>query len=447
MATAPNAAAGVDAGAASAVIGAGASSIPSGGGAGDSGQDTGALLSDDAILGITPEGGASETITEPSAQPVTQAAPGTEAQLAIDDFKALFAANPKVQSLWDKYDNSNKLITQFGTVADARKAAETVQMLGGVQHLESLATKAASVDQTDAVFFGGKPEDRKTLANEWYDGEGPQEFAVTSQAISDQIDATLGVMQTRDPQRYLSHMDRITREALGAEKFDGFLDQLATALQSGQGINEAAKALLEWGHRLGLDKGKGQPSPDAERLTQRERELNQREQTWQQQKNDEAVQAAGTAIGTSIRSEITQALGEMKVNGRPLFGANSNKVRETIEGQIKNALDTALAKNPVLVAQVTSLKAKGIQGNQKAMVEAVMRHAKLMMPGVIESVVGEWTKSVVSTANGTAARAAAGASRVDVGSGASSGGRTKGSLPTIKDVNEKKLTPDQILDL
>jgi hypothetical protein len=405
------------------------------------------LLSDDQILGITPETGASEPTTEPAVTQPTTAAPGTEAQLTIDDFKSLFAGNPKVQSLWDKYDNSNKLITQFGTVADARKAAETVQMLGGVEHLTSLATKAASVDQTDAVFFGGKPEDRKTLANEWYDGEGPQEFAVTSQAIYDQIDATLGVMQARDPQRYLSHMDRITREALGAEKFDGFLAQLATALQSGQGLDKAAQQLLEWGHRLGLDKGKGQPSPDAERLSQRAKELDQRDQTWQQQRETEAVQAADTEIGTGVRSEITKALGEMKVNGRPLFGTNSNKVRETIEGQIKNALDAALAKNPVLVAQVTSLKAKGVQNNQKQMVEAVMRHAKLMMPSVIESVVGEWTKSVISTANGTAARAAAGASRVDVGSGASSGGRTKGSLPTIKDVNEKKLTPDQILDL
>ncbi len=446
MATAPNAAAGVDAGAASAVIGAGASSIPSGGGAGDSGVDTGALLSDDQILGITPETGTPEPQVE-TIQPVTQAAPGTEPQLAIDDFKALFGANPKVQSLWDKYDNSNKLITQFGTVADARKAAETVQMLGGVEHLTSLATKAASVDQTDAVFFGGKPEDRKTLANEWYDGEGPQEFAVTSQAISDQIDATLGVMQARDPQRYLSHMDRITREALGAEKFDGFLAQLATALQSGQGLDKAAQQLLEWGHRLGLDKGKGQPSPDAERLTQRERELNQRDQSWQQKQETAAIEAADTEIGTNVKSEITKTLGELKINGRPLFGANSNKVRETIEGQIRSTLDAQLAKNPVLIAQCNSLRAKGLQGRQKELVELTMRHAKLALPGVVEQVVGEWTKSVVSTANGTAARAAAGASRVDVGSGAASGGRTKGNLPTIRDVNEKKMTPDQILDL
>ena len=68
-----------------------------------------------------------------------------------------------------------------------------------------------------------------------------------------------------------------------------------------------------------------------------------------------------------------------------------------------------------------------------------------MLPGVMESVVGEWTKSVVSTANGTAARAKNGASRVDVGSGLTSGGSTKPKL-TIKDVKEKNMTPEQILD-
>jgi hypothetical protein len=52
------------------------------------------LLSDDQILGITPETGASEPTTESAAQPVTQAAPGTEAQLTIEDFKSLFQGNP-----------------------------------------------------------------------------------------------------------------------------------------------------------------------------------------------------------------------------------------------------------------------------------------------------------------------------------------------------------------
>ncbi len=161
MSSSPSAVAAETAGAASAVIGAGSSAPPSGGGGGEQVQDTGALLSDDAILGITSEEAPPASTETPAAVTAAPVTPGTEAQLTIDDFKPLFGANPKLQSLWDRYDNHNKLVTQFGTVADARKAAETVQMLGGVQHLESLATKAASVDQTDAVFLGGRPEERK----------------------------------------------------------------------------------------------------------------------------------------------------------------------------------------------------------------------------------------------------------------------------------------------
>ena len=100
------------------------SSTPSTGGAGDSG----ALLTDDAILGITPEGGSESTPTTPAATTETAATPAAiPAELSVDDFKALFPTNPKLQSLWDKYSSSQSLVTKFGTVADAGKAAEIVR--------------------------------------------------------------------------------------------------------------------------------------------------------------------------------------------------------------------------------------------------------------------------------------------------------------------------------
>ena len=145
-------------------------------------------------------------------------------------------------------------------------------------------------------------------------------------------------------------------------------------------------------------------------------------------------------------SEIDKALGDLKANGRPLFGPNSTNIRATIAEKVKASLDASLAKNPVLVAQVKSLTSKGFgQAQAKEMVTVTLRHAKLQLAKTIEQVMEPWTKSVVAKAGETAQRAKDGASRTDVGSGSTSGGSTKPKL-TIKDVKEKNMTPEQILD-
>src|SRR5271165_807466 len=323
------------AGASSAVVDAAVSQVPSGGGAGTGGSDSGAVLSDDAILGL--ESPSSATIQTPAAQPAAQQTPAASApaELTIDDFKASFPTNPKLQSLWDKYDGNNKLITQFGTVADARKAAETVQMLGGVQSLESLVAKAADVDQTDARFFGGTAEDRKALVNEWLDGEGPGEFGVTSQAVAGTIDAALEVMSTRAPEIYGDIRTRIVTEVLGQHQFGTFLQNIAAEFQ-GKPLPESVKQLLGWAKHYGLD---GQPknpqSPEAQRLAQREADLNRRDQNWTQQQESTAVQTMDGEIGTFARTEIDTMLGGLKSpDGRAVFGPNSTKIREVISNQI-----------------------------------------------------------------------------------------------------------------
>jgi hypothetical protein len=423
------------------------SGASSSGGAGDSG----AVLTDDAILGIT-ETGAESTTAVPEVKTETAATPAaTPAELSIDDFKALFPTNPKLQSLWDKYDGNNKLVSQFGTVADARKAAETVQMLGGVQHLESLAQKAADVDQTDATFFSGRPEDRKSLASEWYDGGGPHEFAATSQAVAGMVDATLEVMRERDPKQFLNVMDRVTREALDAERFSEYLASLDRAVQSGQGLDVAAKQLLQWGKNFGLDKGKnGQPSPEAQRLAADRAKLDADRTSWSQQQQNAAVEAADTEIGTTLASEIDKALSELKSGARPVFGPNSTQIKATIAEKVKTALDAAVSKNPVLVAQVKSIQARGLTPqNAKQLIETTLRHARLMLPKVLEGVMEPWTKSVVSQAGATAERAKNGASKVDVGSGSTSasGTKPKFSKDELKKIGGyQKVSDDDILN-
>ena len=430
-----------------------ASTPASTGADGASGADQGALLTDEAILGLdTPTEGADGGQQVPAAQaapqePAAPQAPIDAAQLTIEKFSPLFKTNPEVQSLWDKYSNQTDLLSKFGTLADAAKAAETIGMLGNVDALESLASKAADVDSTDATFFGGTPEERSELVRNWYEGEGPHEFPVTSKAVREMVDVTLGEMQQRDPEGFFGLQDRVTRQALTAEKFPQYLSNLAQALESGQGIEEAAKLLLDrFGNQLGLMQAAGRQSPEAQRLAQKERELNQRDQSWTAWQSAAAVESADTQIGTQTNDAISKALADLKVNGRPVFGENSQKIRAVLTDQIRAHVDSELQKNRVFVAQMNSLKAQGLMGREKQLVDVAMRYVKLQLANSVQAIVGEWTKGIVSGANGAAQRATAAASRSDIAGGAASSGSSKGkpvSVAQMKQENAKRIAAGQ----
>lgn len=428
-----------------------ASTPASTGAEGATGADQGALLTDEAILGLdTPTEGADAGATVPAEQPAaTQqpAAPADAAQLTIDKFSPLFKTNPEVQSLWDKYSNEHDLLSKFGTLADAAKAAETIGMLGSVAELESLASKAADVDSTDAAFFGGTPEERAELVRNWYQGEGPHEFPVTSKAVREMVDVTLGEMQQRDPEGFIGLQDRVTRQALTAEKFPQYLSNLAQALESGQGIEDAAKLLIDrFGNQLGLMRDTSRQSPEAQRLAQERQALRQERQGWTQQQVQAAAQASHNEIVTKTSDAVTKALSELKIDGRPVFGDKSTKIKATIADSIVADIDKALSSNRVFMAQVSSLKAQGLVGRQKELAELTMRYVKLQLPKSVQAIVGEWTEKKVSEANGAAQRAAAAASRSDVAGGAASSGPSKGkpvSVAQMKQENEKRRASGQ----
>src|SRR6185437_6031150 len=243
------------------------SSTPSAGGAGAATGSETALLTDDQILGIEQGGNESSTTAATTAE-TTTAAPAAPEVLSIDDFKALFPNNPKVQSLWDKYSSSQAIVGKFGTAAEAHNIADTVRMLGGPEKLASIAQTVADIDQTDARFFNGSPEDRKSLVSEWYEGEGPQDLAVTSKAVYGMVEAALDVMSQRDQNGFLSLRDDLAVQCLRSAP--SFQKLLADAAQS---QDPAAKAFVQWAQHFGMDAGQNgrQLSPEAQRLA-KERE-------------------------------------------------------------------------------------------------------------------------------------------------------------------------------
>lgn len=478
MATTADAIAGAaaaGAGAASAGAGATSSTAASTGAAGGGADAGGAVLTDDQILGMTEgvadtsqadETGAAEAgaagaaaTGEQTQQQTTQqqtqqgqAGQAVPAELSLEDFKPLFAANPKVQALWDKYDNASGIVRQFGTPAEAREAAGVIQSIGGAKELTNLVAKAGGADQTDAAFWSGDPEQRKALVNEWYDGEGPHEFAVTSQAIAENVESALEVMSRRDPQRYTATFDRMTRQALDGIRHGDFLAAVAAARQSGQNLEEAVDALLQHADRFGLAKPAGRPgnSPEEQRIARQRQELTEQQKQFQTQKTAETMAAVNQELGATLTSEIDRTLGELKVNGRPVFGDKSGQIKKTIAGQIFAALDTALAQNAVFNAQATGMRAGGVAGKQKDLVDLTLRHARLLLPKVVEQVMQPWTESVVSQAQGAADRARAGAGRTEVNGGTASRGGTKQQPFTSDELKRRggyvALTDEEILN-
>lgn len=472
------------AGAASAGTGAASSGNASSGAGGGAADAGGAVLTDEAILGMTEGQGDTSQGNEGNAgaaagaataaggqqQTAAQQAQGTgaPAELTIDTFKPLFGREipitdekgnvigkvpgSQIQALWDKWTNANGIVSALGSPAEAREAATMLQSIGGVKELAALAEKASGADQTDATFWGGSPEERRAMVNEWYDGEGAHEFAITSQAIAENVAAALEVMEQRDPQRYAATFDRMTRQALDGIHHGDFLAALAAARQSGEGLEEAVDALVRHAERFGLAKPArtGQQSAEERRIAEQRQQLTREQKQFADRQTMETVVAADQQIGTTLDGEIDRALGELKINGRAVFGENSKNIRATLAGQIRAAVDDALAKNSVFVAQANGYKARGIAGREKELVELTLRHARLLLPRAVEQVMAPWTNAVVSQANGAAERARAGASRTEAGGGTASRGGTR-QQPFTSDELKKRggygsLSDDDILN-
>jgi hypothetical protein len=382
-------------------------------------------LTDDQILGIENQAEPSEPSTPAEGAQPSQAAPAAQPQpseLSVEDFKSLFAANPKVQSLWDRYDKAQKTIGLFGTAADTAKVAETIQLLGGPKELESLVAKASDVDQTDAVVFGGTQKDREAwVDNDLYTND-PNEFPQTSQAVAGMIDAGLSVMQRRDPERFAEVRERLAIDAFKQDGFGSYLRNLAQARDSGEGLDKAVDLLLKrYGIDLGFLQDTRRESPEAQRLQQERQRIESQQKSWTEQQEQRSIETVRTKKDELTKSEVEKALSELKgPNGNPVFGGNSSKIRSVISNQIMSKVLADITANPVFIAQANSIAAQGIMGREQALIDLTMRYVKLNLPSVVQSVVGEWTQQVVEHAKGAAQRAQAAASRSDI-SGAAGG--------------------------
>jgi len=416
------------------------SSTPSAGGAGAATGSETALLTDDQILGIEQGGNESSTAAAITAE-TTTAAPAAPEVLSIDDFKALFPNNPKVQSLWDKYSSSQALVGKFGTAAEAHKIADTVRMLGGPEKLASIAQTVADIDQTDARFFNGSPEDRKSLVSEWYEGEGPQDLAVTSKAVHGMVEAALDVMAQRDQNGFLSLRDDLAVQCLRSAP--SFQKLLADAAQS---QDPAAKAFVQWAQHFGMDAGQNgrQLSPEAQRLA-KERESFGKERTdFFQSQISQRVSAADTKVQSGLKDKISTSLKELKIGDRSVFGANSGRIQGIIADRILSSVNEKLMSNPVFLAQVQSAKARGMNVGEQELIDLTNRFIELVLPETISQEMSEWTKGIQEQQNGAAHRARAAATRVDVGSGASSG--SGGRRPGLTREKASQMSDMEILN-
>lgn len=442
-----------------------APSLPASTGADGGARDaSGAYLADDDILALADKGAAappSAAIPADGAQPPAPPEPGAQpappagaADFKLEDFSTLFPTNPKVQSLFDRWKNNEAVVSQFGTMADAREAAGAIEMLGGLKELNSLVERVSGVEETDAVMWGGDMPAREGFANRLYDGAGPHEFGLTSQSIYDQLKATLSVMHERDVKRWEELRGDMTAEVLGDHQFDRRVNAIAQEYEK-LGVEPPAsvKELLGWATHYGLTKPRGgQPSPEEQKLAAERAQLATERTSWNEERVNGTMQEVNTQLRAIYTEKVATLLKDLQINGRKVFGENSKLIQGRLAKEaMEHAFGTMLGgKTPFsqgLLNQIAMLNARGgLAGKAKELVELNQRFLDKQLPLSIEAVSKEWTDAVIAQTQGATARAQAAAARPDVGGGAAPGGRGA-RVPKVGEVDYKKTTDDQILGI
>lgn len=406
--------------------------------------DSGATLTDDQILNITEDTSPStETSVPEMVQPTTEAAPAAADTGIIthDEIKQFFQnqqVGPKIQRFYDTYTS---LTNKFGTLADAKKAADFVQDIGGIAKFESLVNKSIDVDNTDAVFERGSLEERQALADGWIKDFGA--------ATPEMMEITLDRMKQLAPESYNGFAKNVVSDVMKGQNFDSFIDTLSEALTGADGerVTRLATELVNWAKNSGLTR-QSTPDPKAfQKFESEKQSISKQREELQTQAREEATQVADNLLA----QEITKQFDAFRTADGKRIGVSAY-LRTKIENDIRQKVFEQAASNSVLKSQIASIQARGGPARQmyqemaKRLGEAYLR----ILPESIKSVMGEWTGSLVSASKEAAAKAKNTAERPDIASGTTTGQSAR-AIPSVdklkKDGTYKKMTDDDILSL
>lgn len=387
--------------------------VGSGAGAGDQGgqQQTDDQAGDQADRGTGDQG---DQATQDGQQ---QAAAGKgQEQLAEEDtpldavevpaaIKALFnqpGVGPQIRNTWYSLAAYRE---SFPTAAVAREVSKVIPT---VEAATAAIEARDSMEQFDDLFYSGDSAKRAEFADRLFkeDPDAAADIAVTS----------FDKLARYNPQAYREAADKIMLTLLGnlnreaSERGNDPMFKNRMAAYDVLSYAMFGKSLSEM-----LVKG-AQRDPRGEQMTQRERELQDRENKFQEQ-------TAGAFHKSANDVAVEGIIGNISTAVQKLIADSGYKVTEAAQrklvGDVYSKIDAAMRADRDLRSRMRRLWRDGEMdaGHQQRIVEAITKDARGRMRSVVQGVFDDWTTNVLSISRQRRDKQVQAGSRTDITGG------------------------------
>lgn len=382
-------------------------------------------LTDEQLLGIDTDSLPAET--ETIEQPATEQAP-VEGEFGVAPpawLKQMYG-NPEygkqAQALWDQTAAYRQL---YPTVAEARIAKEAVEGIGGVDAIQELVQKGQSVDQTDAAFFSGDPQQQSAVIAEMFEED--------RDAFTSGVSVSLEVIRQRDPERYGQMTTEILGSMLKPERFDEHIEAFRENANNPEALTQLVNRLVQWADSKGLSQKQKDTrlDPRQQQVAKDKEQLNQERQSFQQERYKTFSESVDSGVRTDVQKEIGTVL-------TSILPKTSEGTRSRIAKDILTEIDSTLKQDRNLTNRVAQLlqPTRGqfdfSKATQDKVQQLLMNRAKQLVNGTTKKIVSDWTKDVLARNRETSQKTGLQQTRVDITGGAPPGSGRKAPLTKEK---------------
>src|SRR5215472_2426760 len=302
------------------------------------GGDGALQLSDEDILGISPEDASTQA---PAAPAVEEPAPAqdqpTDAKPAevtapeeeVDDLKWMRpllndkAFGPKLQSMHDRLLAFQEL---YPKVADARAVKEALP--GGLEELKSLISSKREMDEGDLQFFSGDAEQQKPYLQN-LQRENPEAFQSA-------VQVGLELIKAQAPQEWAYLTGHLVGQSLESDKVWDWLEYIHEQAQSRpEDVPKLPNQLAGVFQKYGLGPRQTEQDPNLTRIAQAKGEFDKERAVWMAERQREfsadADKAVSAALDTDISGQLAKLLPKVSEGLREV-------VRDTVHKEIQKVM-------------------------------------------------------------------------------------------------------------
>jgi hypothetical protein len=333
---------------------------------------------------------------------------------------------PKLQSMHDRLLAFQEL---YPTVADARTVKELLP--GGAEELKTLISKSRETDEMDLQYFSHDADAQKGFAENLYRDD--------PEAFQSMVQIGIDLIRSQQPQEYAYLTQHLVGESLNGEKVWDWLEYIHEAAGKVAG-NEGVIQLLNQFAGVFQKYGLGPRTaadPNLERVNAARTDFDRERQSWHAERtrefNNDANKGVVAKMDTEIGSQLTK-----------LLPKTSDNLRGRMARDVHDEIQKAIGQDAGLKLRLANLiRTGGInRQTQEQVINLLVSKARLIMPGAVKRVVGEYTASITARNAEVTTRQTAAASRVDV----SGGSRPKTGPRSLTPEDARNMSFEDILN-